>query len=379
MARTIKGLKMLPITLPEIKALDIYRKVSSVNEKIGRLDELARHSIVNKSIMQVLSLQEAVESTRIEGTQVTFTEMVNEQHDRKPRWEIIEVINYRKALNKGVEIVKNGYPVTTRLFKDLHRILMEDARGSDQASGEFRKIQNFIGPTNNIKDASYIPVPSNEIDNYMENLEMYINGSPYGQKLEVPIGTDTSEYLLDESQDDLIKTAIFHAQFESIHPFLDGNGRLGRILILLHLIQTRKISLPILFVSEELEKEQYRYYDMLNRVRGEDPDWASWILFFLNACDRATNKLTEKLKNAEELATEGLRQLKNPNDQNVWLHTFSDPSTTAKVAAKELNLNPNTTRKSLKLLAEKGMIFENTEKQRNKDYRNYDLLRILQD
>lgn len=114
----------------------------------------------------------------------------------------------------------------------------------------------------------------------MENLEYFINKSPYGENLSVD-HIPESYYILNENTDPLIKTAIVHAQFESIHPFLDGNGRLGRILIVLSLIQSKTITQPIFFVSEELEKERARYYDMLNGVRGDMPNWGDWIFFSL--------------------------------------------------------------------------------------------------
>lgn len=126
-------------------------------------------------------MSESVQSTRIEGTQVTFTDLLEEKNKKKQRWEIIEVNNYFKALNEGYDAIKKGDPISTRLIKRLHKILMHDARDSTQARGEFRKVQNFIGPTNRIEDATYIPIPADEIDGYMENLELYIHKHPYGK------------------------------------------------------------------------------------------------------------------------------------------------------------------------------------------------------
>ncbi|MDR7002129.1 Fic family protein [Neobacillus niacini] len=351
---------------------------SKVNNKIGRLEEKFNHSIVSQALVQILSLSESVESTRIEGTQVTFTDMVEEQNEKNPRWEIIEVRNYQQALIEGYERIKNGYPISSRLIKELHEILMIGARGSTQASGQFRKIQNFIGPNNRIEDASYIPISADKIDEYMQNLEYFINLHPYNEPL--PINhLKNGDYIFNENSDPLIKTAIIHAQFESIHPFLDENGRLGRILIVLNLVQSKTVTHPFFFVSEELEKERPRYYDMLNGVRGSNPNWADWILFFLNACNRMSDRIHRKLVEAEQLAKSGLAQCNTESEKKVWVYTFSDPFTNAATVSNKLRISPNTARNALNSLAEKKLIYSDTEVKRNKKYRNYDLMRILRD
>lgn len=372
----IKGLLPLPVGLETKEALKIYRKLSDVSNKISRLDEKFNHSIVGENLIRILSLSESVQSTRIEGTQVTFSDLVEEQDDQHPRWEIIEVMNYQKALLEGFDYIKQGYPLTTRIIQKLHETLMDGGRGTNQASGKFRKIQNVIGPTKKIEDASYIPIPANEINEFMENWEYFINGHPYGKMLSVK-HLNAEQEVLNEESNPLLKAAIIHAQFESIHPFLDGNGRLGRIIIVLYLIQAEIIAKPIFFVSEELERERMRYYDLLNGVRGKIPDWASWILFFLNACDRMAQKLNTKLDLAEKLAIAGLQKCEKESERRVWLYTFRDPNTTAIKAADALDLSANTARMALNSLTEKELIFTDHYTKRNKKYKNYDLLQIL--
>lgn len=373
-----KGITKLPIGVPLDTAIKIFELLSSVNYKIGRLEEKFNSSIVSDSLIQIFLMSESVQSTRIEGTQVTFTDLLEEKNKKKKRWEIIEVNNYFKALNEGYDAIKKGDPISTRLIKRLHKILMHDARGSTQARGEFRKVQNFIGPTNRIEDATYIPIPADEIDEYMENLELYIHKHPYGKKLPTE-HLNQSDYIFDEDADPIVKTAIIHAQFESIHPFLDGNGRLGRILIVLSFLQCKLISKPILFVSEELEKERSRYYDMLNGVRGENPNWGAWIIYFIQATKRMADKIYDKLEKAEELAKAGLRKCAIDSEKNVWLYTFSNPSATAKEAAEALGISPNTARNALNNLSEKDLLYMEQGVQRNKKYWNYDLLRILRE
>ena len=374
----VLGLKKLPISLTTDAALKIFTILPNISNKLGRLEEKFKYSIVSDGLIQILSLRESVESTRIEGTQVTFSDMIEEKNDKHPRWEIQEVSNYQKALTLGYERIQNGYPISTRLFKELHQTLMENASGSTQAAGHFRKIQNFIGPTKRIEDASYIPISADKINEYMENLEYFMNGHPYGEKLPVS-HLDDAEYIFDENSDPLIKAAIIHAQFESIHPFLDGNGRLGRILIVLYLLQSKLITKPIFFVSEELEKERARYYKLLNGVRGNQPDWGKWILFFLNACDRMAERIHNKLDRAEQLARKGLSLCETESERKVWLYTFSNPFTTVAEVYNHLQISPNTARKALNSLDEKELLFADTDVKRNKKYRNYDLMRILTD
>lgn len=373
-----QGLLKLPISVDLSEALKIMTILSKVSNKLGRLEEKFNHSIVSEALVQILSLSESVESTRIEGTQVTFSDMVEEKNDKHPRWEIIEVNNYQNALIEGFERIRNGYPISTRLIQQLHQMLMNDARGSTQAAGQFRKIQNFIGPTKKIEDATYIPISAEKIDDYMQNFEYFINGHPYEGKLSIS-HLSTNSYIFDENSDPLIKAAILHAQFESIHPFLDGNGRLGRILIVLYLMQSKLITKPIFFVSEELEKEKQRYYDLLNGVRGKNPNWGNWILFFLHACDRMAERINRKLDTAEELARKGLSICETESEKKVWIYTFSDPFTNASHVSKHTGISPNTARKCLNSLAEKDLLFSDKETKRNKKYRNYDLMRILRD
>ncbi|AET70561.1 hypothetical protein Desor_5173 [Desulfosporosinus orientis DSM 765] len=369
-----KGVEKLPIAVPNIKALEIFQLLAGVNKKIGRLKSEFNHSIVNDSIVSMFSLKESVQSTRIEGTQVTFSEMLEDRGNENPSWEKIEVLNYHKALQYGASLIKNGYPISTRMIKDLHATLMEHARGTNSSGGEFRRIQNFIGPTNRIEDAVYIPIGAHEIDSYMENLEFFINSTPHNSFSKF---NKTDGFVFDEESDPIIKTAIVHAQFESIHPFLDGNGRLGRILIVLLAIKEELVEVPVFLVSEELERERARYYALLNGVRGDHPDWYSWIKFYVISCGRMADSLLHKLKEAEKLAALGIRKCMLESEKNIWLYTFSDPVTTAARVSESLKISPATARKGLKTLSEAGLLYTDEITKRNKKFRNYDLMRIL--
>ena len=368
-----KGILMLPPVISNERALDIFRLLATANLTIGRMKSEFSHSIVNESLISMFALSESVQSTRIEGTQVTFTDMV-EYNKKEERWEQREVLNYQHALQAGLDMINNGDPISTRMIKKIHTILMDNARGTNSAGGEFRKIQNFIGPDSKIEHAVYIPVAANEIDSYMENLEFYINGMPHRsfQKYNALDGM-----VLDEEIDPIIKIAIMHAQFESIHPFLDGNGRLGRILIALMGVRTGLVDYPVFLVSEELEKERLRYYDLLNGIRGTTPDWYQWIKFFITASLRMAERLLQKMQQATDLAKSGLGKCVLDSEKKIWIYTFSNPAATTNDAAKQLGMSPATARKGLNKLVEKELLYADENVKRNRKYRNYDLLRIL--
>ena len=360
------NLPLLPLTFDAETQLAFYKKVVVASAKLEKLKQKLQYSPINESFIQLLTLQESVQSTRIEGTQVTFSEMLEDDIDQQQDWERVEVRNYQKALKLGVETIKIGYPLTERLIRDMHKVLMENARGSTSTAGDYRKIQNFIGPTKDIKDASYIPPEPQLMGEYMTNLEREINGHPYKMAEE-------------ESLHLLIKAAIIHAQFESIHPFLDGNGRLGRILIVLFLLQSKLIDTPFFFLSEELEREKFKYYSLLNGVHAigrKEPDWKSWILFFLDSVIHMAEQHYEKLDRAEKLYLEGNSKLQQPATQKVWKALFTYPIATVHQIESITELAPVTIRKSLNQLVHLNMIFGD-DRRRNRRYYQYDLIRIM--
>lgn len=372
----LRGITKLPISVSKEKSIEIYKQLAKTNLVIGKMDAYINRSLVNDSLLSLLSFNESVQSTRIEGTQVTFHDFMENKNKKEIDWRNKEVRNYHEALMYGVDQIKNhNMPISTRLLRKIHSILMEDARGTSSVCGEFRKIQNFIGPNNKIEDAAYISVPPNDIHSFMENLEFFINGENHysfeGEK------KDSEEYFPYDTSS-LVKMAIAHAQFESIHPFLDGNGRLGRILLVLISVKESLVSSPIFFVSEELEKERIRYYNSLNSTRGQEPDWSNWLLFFLQASERMANNIIQKLLSAEKLATEGMNNCETDMQKNIWLATFSNPITTAKEISSILTIHPTTAKRGLDFLVTKNMLDRDESKKRNQKYYNYDLIRAIQ-
>lgn len=377
----IRGISMLPPTVSNTEAIKLYRKSSKINRKLGRLNALLSKSIINSSIFEILSFQESVQSTRIEGTQVTFTDLIDEAAKEKKSSEVQEVLNYKKALSLGVDLIRAGNPITSNLIKKIHSTLMDgEARGTISSKGQFRKIQNYIGPEGcNETNASYIPVNAGEIGNYMTNLEYFINNEHHSSFVFVE---DEDRHTFQEDDDPIIKTAIMHAQFESIHPFLDGNGRTGRILIVLNILKDSLIDQPVFFVSEELEKERIRYYNALNGVRGSSPDWFSWIEFFLNACDRMASGLLEKLEGIDKLAYMGMDLIREKEGSkgrliDTWLHCIGEPFCTVKDTASRMKISDGTARKYLNQLVNLKLIDVDKTKSRNLTYVNYELLRVI--
>lgn len=374
---TIKGVKLLPPKITKDNAITLYQKVAEIKSKVGRLNAELYHSMIDSDLIQVFALKESVQSTRIEGTQVTFADMIDNATKKNKSTEVKEVENYVNALQEGVARIENGNPITTNLIKDLHTILMDEGRGTISSKGHFRQIQNFIGPTKKIEDASYIPVGANEIGDYMTNFEYYINSENHRSFENIDI--DETEIILDFRTDTLIKTAIMHAQFESIHPFLDGNGRMGRILIVLNTMQDKLVDKPVFFVSEELEKERLRYYNLLNGTRGETPDWYPWIDFFLDACERMADAMLTKLNGINLVAQEGLDRIASDRVtiNRIWFYTIKNPIVTVRKVSQDLSVSPSTARKCLNELVGLKLIDVDNTKTKNKVYVNYDIIRIL--
>ena len=370
----LRGIKKLPVLLDDKQALMLYKTLANVNRVLGKLDAVLESSIINTSILSLLSYNESVQSTRIEGTQVTFHEIMENVKSGAKNWQQKEVLNYKQAIDLGVDKLKRGETISTRFLKELHKILMSDeARGTTSNGGEFRKIQNFIGPDKNIENASYIPIGANEIGDYMTNLEFFINGE-YHFSLEI----DDSKESITYSSDTLLRIAVAHAQFESIHPFLDGNGRLGRILIALMSVQEGLLNYPIFFVGEELEKERIRYYNALNATRGDEPDWLPWLTLFLNASEQMAKNILKKIHSADEHARKGLAICQTETQQKVWLSTFQSPVATASHLSEMTGYHSATVKKALDFLVSKSLLDKDNTVKRNIPYYNYDLIRVIQ-
>lgn len=257
----------IPSELP-ISGLDYKRLlplVAQANAALARYDGLLQ-GIPNPAVMlSPLTTQEAVLSSRIEGTQATVDEVLEQEAGLLKTGEkykdIQEISNYRTALFLAREHLQN-YPIRLGFVRELHRILMDSVRGQDKLPGEFRKEQNWIGAYGcALEDATFVPPNPLQLLDHLQAWERYLD-------------FDDIDFLL--------QTAVVHAQFELLHPFKDGNGRIGRILIPLFLFQKKAISQPVFYLSEYLESHRTEYYSRLRAI-SEDDDWNGWIAFFLQA------------------------------------------------------------------------------------------------
>lgn len=277
-----------PIDLPvPVDYLPLLPLISKAHAALARLDatldQLPNPRLLERSFLT----QEAVQSSRIEGTMATIQEVfkfeadLGEDISTKKREDIEEVLNYRKALQYGVKQIDQGFPITENLIKELHKILLTSVRGSGRAPGEFRSGQVYIGSHGTtIKEASYIPPEPQHIQEHFLNLEKYLN-----------------KY---KEQDLLVQIAIAHYQFEAIHPFWDGNGRVGRLIISLFLYKQGLLKKPWLYLSEYFERHRQEYYRLLREV-SQDSQWNNWIAFFLEGVEVQSLDACEKVQKIRTL------------------------------------------------------------------------------
>lgn len=278
----------VPDPLP-LDCLDLGRlikQVGTANAAIARYDGLLQ-SVVNPSVMlSPLTQREAVLSSRIEGTQATVDEVLEYEagieFDPEKTNDIQEVVNYRKTLLLASEELSHR-PISLSLIKQMHAILMDSVRGSEKTPGQFRIEQNWIGSSDStLETAKFVPPEPLQLPIYLEAFEGYIS---------------------TDDIDPLIQCAVVHAQFEILHPFKDGNGRIGRLLIPLFLFQKRTLASPMFYLSEFLEGNRERYYQRLRAI-GSEGGWTAWVDFFLEAIEIQALANSDRVKGILDLYNE---------------------------------------------------------------------------
>jgi Fic family protein len=358
-------LAYVPLPLPPEPpvALDgeVVDLLSRADQAIGRLDGVAS-LLPNPDLFVAMYVRkEALLSSQIEGIDSTLDEVIRFEEGEQPSenrrlLDTAEVVNYVRAQNYGIKRLAT-LPLSLRLIREIHAELMRGVRGDGKAPGEFRLTQNWIGARGaNLANATFVPPPVPEMNEALNNFEKFLH--------ERRERTDRTHYPV------VVECAIVHAQFETIHPFLDGNGRLGRLLIALLLHERGVLSRPLLYISLYLRRNRLEYYDRLTAVR-KNGDWEGWTKFFLRGVEETALEAIETAKKVIAFREQGVRAASalGSNELKLLEFLFSHPLTDIQTAQKELGVSYNTTAAAVAKLEKAGLIKETTGAKRNRIFR----------
>jgi Fic family protein len=352
----------VPHPLPPSPALEITPAIQERLDKaliaLGRLDSVTSLLPDTALFLYMYVRKEAVLSSQIEGTQSSLSDLLLfeiEEMPGVPLDEVREVSRYVAALDYGLKCLQEGFPLCNRLLREIHGVLLASGRGAEKGTGEFRRSQNWIGGSRP-GNARYVPPPADKVTACMADLEKYLHNTD----LHTPL---------------LVKAALAHVQFETIHPFLDGNGRLGRLLITLILCDEKILREPLLYLSLYFKSHRDEYYALLQRVRTEG-DWEAWVAFFAEAVETTARQAAETAASLLKLAREDrdrIGQLKRIGGTILRVHRAlqEKPLLTISIACRMTKLHPATVAGALKKLQELGMVREVTGKRRNRTW-SYD-------
>jgi Fic family protein len=331
---------------------------------LGRLDGVTALLPDTRLFLYMYVRKEAVLSSQIEGTQSSLSDLLLFEIDEAPGVpldDVVEVSNYVAALEHGLSRCEKGFPLSNRLVKEIHEVLLRVGRGSEKSPGEFRRSQNWIGGTRP-GNAVFVPPPPDRLTETMSALELFLHDRPE----RTPI---------------LIKAALAHAQFETIHPFLDGNGRVGRLLVPLLLCLEEVLSQPLLYLSLYFKTHRTRYYDLLTAVRTEG-EWEEWVLFFLQGVrEMAENAVSTARRLADMVSRDRARiqQLGRVAGSSLQVHHSlqSRPITTLASVVKETHLTVPTVTKAVQALEREGIVSEVTGRRRGRIYSYREYMNIM--
>jgi len=339
--------------------------LSEADRALARLDGITTVLPNPDLFIAMYVKKEALLSSQIEGTQASLEGVLEFEADLIPKEnvnEIKEVINYIRALNYGIERLKE-LPMSLRLIKEIHRILLEETRGAHRSPGEFRKSQNWIGPPGaSLNEAIFVPPPPEVVLPTMGDLEKFF----HNKNNNIP---------------PLIKIALIHSQFETIHPFLDGNGRIGRLLITFYLFWQGILSKPLLYLSFYLKKNRADYYDLLMKVRLKGT-WEDWIKFFLNGVSEISEEAAKTAREVIRLKEELITKLYDNSISSVYGIKlidllFETPLVSVKDISEKLNISKESANELVKKFEKIGILKEITGKQRYKKYSFKEYIKIM--
>ena len=357
----------VPPGLPPIPAVQmdaLYRRLESANRALGRLDGVTSILPDTPLFLYMYVRKEALLSSQIEGTQSSLSDLLlfeSEEAPGVPLDDVQEVSNYVAAMNHGLARIREGFPISLRLIREIHDILLSKGRGSTMQPGEFRRSQNWIGGTRP-GNALFVPPPPERVLDLMSDLETFI----HAETLAIP---------------SIIKVGLVHVQFETIHPFLDGNGRLGRLLITFLLCAQGILKEPILYLSLFFKTHRRQYYDLLQGVR-ERGDWETWLEFFLDGITETSLQAAETAREILSLFDADRQRIESigrPAASALRVHQLlqQKPIVGIPDAAQKLGISAPTIAKSIQHLEKLGIVREITGKQRGRMFVYSDYLSIL--
>jgi Fic family protein len=353
-----------PLPPPIVYSPELTALLSDADRNLGELAGVGRLLPNPHLLVAPYVRREAVLSSRIEGTQASlgdlfFFEAAPAEPPRAP--DIREVYNYVRALEYGLTRLKD-LPLSLRLVREIHARLMEGVRGAHATPGEFRRSQNWIGPPGcTLNEATFVPPPAHEIEEAMGPWEKYL----YSETFEPP----------------LVQCAIMHYQFEAIHPFLDGNGRVGRLLITFFLCERGHLPQPLLYLSAFFERYRDEYYRRLLAV-SQAGDWSGWIGFFLRGVSKQATDALQTAQRILDLQSAYRQRIQGHRSPGPTLRLLDDlfvnPYVTITGARKKYGVNFRTAQAAINLLCEAGILREVTRRQRNRIYCAEELLRTIE-
>lgn len=357
----------MPSVLPPNPSIELDKDIIDLlvkaNKQLALLEGISNRIPNIHLFISMYVRKEALMSSQIEGTQATLEDVLDPCLEENTNRPVGDVVNYIKATDYAIKRLKE-LPLCNRLIKEAHDVLLSGVRGQNKSPGEFRHSQNWIGAAGcNLQNARYIPPSVKDMIQAMSDLEKYING--------------------DDDLDVLIRAALIHYQFETIHPFLDGNGRIGRLLITLFLIEKKVLSTPALYISYFLKKNRIEYYDRMNEVRLKG-NYEQWIKFFLEAVYESAKDAVETidklttLHDNYRLKIEGLgRRAKNV--MRVFEYLESNPIIEIQKTARELDIAFNTISSIVKDLISIGVLEQTSTQSRNRTFAYKEYLEILKE
>ena len=340
----------------------LKRVLSKADQTLGRLDGLSSILPHPDLLIHFYIRKEAVLSSQIEGTQSTLSDLLLFEFEATDGTDDVqEVSNYVAAMRHGLMRLKENFPLSGRLLREMHAILLRIGRGSDRTPGEFRASQNWIGGSRP-GDALYVPPPVAEMQAALKQFDSFMNDGA----AEFPV---------------LIQCALLHLQFETIHPFLDGNGRLGRLLMTLLLIERGVLTQPLLYLSLYLKQHKERYYELLQAVRMQG-DWEEWIVFFLEGVTATSERAVHLAKQILELFRRDEARLQALGGRRgtalpVMSMMQSFPYVSASRVAEHTGLAFNTAASVLASFEKMGLLVELTGRERGRIYGYREYLRLL--